>query len=260
MELRGPTMLLATLVLGVIPGFSAKVNISDLAHRCNKGEQKACLKLFAEIQDVGPSRAVRDAVESLTDQPLLEKIALSNGFFGLQKLALSKLTDQSLLAKVATESGTLALQSEAAARVTDPSLLAKIAESNKKWEELRSFIMQHLPEIHFPGWTLSASDTTIISRSISVDGNSASVTLGLVFMGGIGRGIQFSSGAITYFGESVANTPKTGIGVDGFTVYHSPSSTFAMLPQTLLLVSEGGSWRILNPAPPQISAPPFTPL
>jgi hypothetical protein len=260
MVVRGHTMLLATMVLGVIPGSAAKVNMSDLAYQCNKGEQKACLKLFTQIQDMGPSRAIREAVESLTDQPLLAKIALSDGFLVLQRAALSKLTDQSLIAKVAIEGSTLALQSEASTRVTDPSLLAKIAESNKKWEELRAFIMQHLPEIQLPGWTWSTSDTKIISRSISVDGNSASVTLGLVFIGGIGRGIQFSSGAITYFGEGVANRPETGLGFGVFTVYHSPSSTFAMLPETLLLVSEGGSWRILNPVPPQLSAPPFTPL
>jgi hypothetical protein len=260
MELRGLMMLLATLMLGILPGFAAKVNISGLAHQCNKGEQKACVKLFAEIQDMGPGRAIREAVENLTDQPLLAKIALSNEFSVLQRAALSKLTDQSLIAKVAMEGSTLALQSEASARVTDPSLQAKILGSNKKWEELRAFIMQHLPEINLPGWTLSAGDTKIISRSISVDGNTASVTLGLVFVGGSGRGVQFSSGGITYFGEGVANTPESGIGLDGFTVYHSPSSTFAMLPHTLLLVSEGGGWRLLNPAPPQLPAPPFTPL
>jgi hypothetical protein len=67
------------------------------------------------------------AIEHLTDQTLLAKVALGDRSFELELAAVDRLTDQSLLAKVVLESSNWTVRENAVDKLTDQVLLAKLA-------------------------------------------------------------------------------------------------------------------------------------
>lgn len=88
--------------------------IGSLSGKCANGDKQACEELQA-------------AVEKLTDQALLAKIAVKEENPDVRQAAVYKLTDQSLLAKIAVQDNNQYVRSAAVINLTDQNVLAKIA-------------------------------------------------------------------------------------------------------------------------------------
>ena len=108
----------------------------------------------------------QDAVERMTDQDLLAKIAMEDEKAGVRQAAVAKLTDQDLLAKIAMEAKDRIVLRKAAgevlmdpktelevhvclaavAKLTDQDLLAKIALEAKDWSVLRLAAVEKLTD------------------------------------------------------------------------------------------------------------------
>ena len=88
------------LFAGILIG-EDKTTIEKLTYECSSGNQEACKKLV-EIAKSDKDSAVREAaVERLTDQTVLARIALED--FDVGHTALKNLADQSALVKVAAD-------------------------------------------------------------------------------------------------------------------------------------------------------------
>jgi hypothetical protein len=87
--------------------------IGALSGKCANGDKQACEEL-------------RAAVEKLTDQALLAKIAVKEENPDVRQAAVYKLTDQALLAKIAVEDNNQYVRSAAVINLTDQNVLAKI--------------------------------------------------------------------------------------------------------------------------------------
>jgi hypothetical protein len=71
------------------------------------------------------------AVQKLTDQALLAIIAVEDKVFSIRMIAVGKLTDKALLEKFAVEDKDASVRSQAVRKLTDQKLLAKIAFEDK---------------------------------------------------------------------------------------------------------------------------------
>ena len=109
-------------------------------------DQPLLRKIAVEHEDDGVRRT---AVKKLTDQPLLGKIAVEDEDGGVRRTALEKLTDQPLLEKIAVEHEDYWIRTAAVKKLTDQALLAKIAvededERVRKAAKLRLSVIQGL--------------------------------------------------------------------------------------------------------------------
>jgi hypothetical protein len=95
-------------------------DIEGLIDKCARGDRKACEKLKA-------------AVEKLTDQALLAKIAVEDTNADVRYLAVKKLTDQAVLAKIAVKDREPYVRRAAVQNLTDQAALAKVAVEDKEW-------------------------------------------------------------------------------------------------------------------------------
>ena len=88
--------------------------LSVLSGKCANGDENACKELYA-------------AVEKLTDQALLAKIAFNEQNPDVRQAAVYKLTDQALLTKIAEGDNNEYVRSAAVINLTDQAVLARIA-------------------------------------------------------------------------------------------------------------------------------------
>jgi hypothetical protein len=77
------------------------------------------------------------AVERLTNQSLLADVAKNDKDSDVRKAAVERLTDQSILADVAQNDEVYSVRQAAVERVTDQSVLVGIAKNNKEYRSIR---------------------------------------------------------------------------------------------------------------------------
>lgn len=121
------TFALAALVLTAVPAW-ARHSWQDTANLCAAGQQKACRDL---LKHVGDSKNCQRAIDELTDQAILVKVAQEDEDNFCGSYAVGKLTDQSLLTKLAVEGKDYSIRYAAVGKLTDQSLLAKFAVEDK---------------------------------------------------------------------------------------------------------------------------------
>ena len=107
--------------------------LAVLSGKCANGDESACKELQA-------------AVEKLTDQALLAKIAVNEENSLVRMAAVYKLTDQALLAKIAVGDNDQYVRSAAVEHLTDQTVLVKIAiEANDIGYDVREAFL-HLTD------------------------------------------------------------------------------------------------------------------
>ena len=96
----------------------------------------------------GDSSVRRVAVEKLTNQALLAKIATTDSDGLVREVAVGKITDQALLAKIATTDNHAYVGQVAVGKITDQALLAKIAtrDSDSSDSSVRQAAVENLTD------------------------------------------------------------------------------------------------------------------
>jgi hypothetical protein len=110
-KLVGAMTAALCVVLLVLPG-------------CSPSQTKLAKVAMELHEDLGAREA---AVDRLTDEALLAKVALNTNNYTVQVAAAGKLTDQALLSKVAVEAHDEGVRVAAVKRLTDQALLTKVA-------------------------------------------------------------------------------------------------------------------------------------
>jgi|GEM_PF-1106018 len=120
---------LTTSVMGCFPSSLLVKIASGTSWRCAIALEKLTKQAeLARVAIEGKERTARErAVEKLTDQPALAKVATETDDIFVYTLVLEKLTDQALLAKVAVEASRWNVRYKAVEKLTDKAVLARVA-------------------------------------------------------------------------------------------------------------------------------------
>jgi hypothetical protein len=103
-------------------------------------------KKLERVAKEAESRSVRaTAVRKLTDQTVLADIAKNDSNWDVREAAVEKLTDQTVLADIAKNDSDGYIRSAAVKKLTDQTVLAHIAK-NDSWESVRSAAVKKLTD------------------------------------------------------------------------------------------------------------------
>jgi hypothetical protein len=101
--------------------------ITKLARDCRAGKSNSCQKLAMMATEDPDGEVRKAAVEQLSDQPVLSKIAKTDSRTDVSLAAVERLTDQALLAEVVKTSAAATVREAAVKKLADQATLAEIA-------------------------------------------------------------------------------------------------------------------------------------